>query len=155
MTDRGKPDDAKGLCSDKGARPGLTVLVIDDQEMILDIFEVGLTGAGYAVLKAASGSAGMKLFKENRVDAILCDLGMPHMDGWAVAKAIRHFCEENGVRKPPLIFVTAWAHEIDGDERIGTLGIDAVLGKPITMDALIQTLKHQIDKRGHESDEVV
>jgi CheY-like chemotaxis protein len=119
--------------------------------MILDVFEGGLATAGYAVLKAASGREGLRLFKENHVDMILCDLGMPRMDGWEVAEAIRDFCEELGLVKPPLILVTAWAEQIYGDERISKLEIDAVLGKPVSIDALLQTVAGEIAKRRRDS----
>jgi len=150
MSDRWKPVDARGFCSGTMAGHGVTILVIDDHDAVLDMLEEGLTASGYAVLKASSGKEGLRLFKENPVDAILCDLGMPHMDGWEVAAAITEACDRQGRGKPPLILVTAWAGQIDGDARISRLGIEAVLGKPVTMDALIRTVELEINKRRQE-----
>ncbi len=151
MCEHRKEVDARGFCSENGAGRRPTVLVIDDHDAVLDVLEGGLFAAGYAVLKASSGEDALGLFKENQVDVILCDLGMPHMDGWEVAGAVRDVCCKQGLDKPPMILVTAWADQIAGDERVGKLGIAAVLGKPVTMEVLVQTVEQEIDTRRRET----
>lgn len=51
----------------------LTILIIDDLEILVDALKEGLMAAGYNVLSALSGHEGLRLFKENHVDIVLCD----------------------------------------------------------------------------------
>jgi CheY-like chemotaxis protein len=131
-----------------------TVLVIDDHAGTLDVFHECLVGAGHTVLKAQSGREGLGLFEDNHVDIVLCDLGMPEMNGWEVGKAILEICTERGVDKPPFLLVTAWADQIAAHARIGKKGIDKVLGKPIAMLDLLQAVEDEISKRRREPSEV-
>ncbi len=147
MSDLWKPADAGLFRSGAMAGHGITVLVIDDHKELLDVLGEGLALYGYAVLTASSGQEGLRLFKENHVDMILCDLGMPHMDGWEVAKGICDTCNEEGLKKPCLILVTAWADQIEGDGRIGKLGIDAVVAKPVTLNTLLQIVEREIVRK--------
>ncbi len=56
-------------------------LVIDDDEMLLSLFEEALTSLGQFVKTASSGKAALRMLKEEDFDVITCDLGMPHMNG--------------------------------------------------------------------------
>lgn len=60
-----------------------TILVVDDEAVILDIAEDILTLYGYSVLRAESGEEALEIFKQNadHIDLILMDLGMPGMGG--------------------------------------------------------------------------
>jgi CheY-like chemotaxis protein len=122
----------------------LTVLLIDDLETVVEVFAAALTASGYRVITALSGRDGLKLFRENPVDVTLCDLGMPHMDGWEVAKAIRETCRERGLPKPPFLLVTAWASQLNGDREIAGSGVDAVVGKPVTFSELSQAIERAL-----------
>ncbi|MFH1113542.1 MAG: response regulator [Pseudomonadota bacterium] len=147
MTDLCKPVEAGLFRSEAMAGHGITVLVIDDHKELLDVLGQGLALYGYAVLTASSGQEGLRLFRENHVDMILCDLGMPHMDGWEVAKGICDTCNAQGLKKPRLILVTAWADQIKGDRRIRKLGIDAVVGKPVSLNTLLLMVEREIARK--------
>jgi CheY-like chemotaxis protein len=123
----------------------LTVLLIDDLAPVLEVFEAALTASGYKVLTALCGLEGLNLFRDNPVDIILCDLGMPRMNGWEVAKAIRNTCEKQKLPKPPFLLVTAWAYRIHGDREMAEAGVDAVLGKPVSLMELVQAMERALE----------
>ncbi len=147
MTDKGNITDL-GICSGDAPDEPITILLIDDLDSIVDVMAEVLEAGGYRVITALCGQDGLSLLRENPVDVILCDLCMPHMDGWDVAKAIRNASEEKGVPKPPFLLVTAWADQICGDKRLLESGVDAVIGKPVTFLELAQAIEMALQKPG-------
>lgn len=65
-----------------------TILIIDDDEFILEVLSEYLTRVGYRTLTAANGSAGLEVFRQEAVDIVLCDLGMPGIGGLGVLAAV-------------------------------------------------------------------
>ncbi len=113
--------------------PRMTILVIDDMEAVLDVLKAGLTRSGHVVVTASSGEQGLDIFKENPVDLVICDLGMPGTNGWEVGKRIRSICSERKVSKTPFILLTGWGGQKAEAEKIAESGVDAVVEKPINM----------------------
>jgi CheY-like chemotaxis protein len=66
-----------------------TILCIDDEALGLEIRKAVLERAGYQVLTAVDGPAGLSLFRGNAIDGVVLDYYMPEMDGGAVAEAMR------------------------------------------------------------------
>lgn len=66
-----------------------TILIIDDDPVILEVLSEYLTQEGYAALTAADGRTGLKLFADKKVDAVLCDLTMPGLGGLGVLAEIK------------------------------------------------------------------
>ncbi len=77
------PGNTVDATIDYSIEPDKTVLLIDDEEIILDVIESMLNKLEYNVLKAQSGYEGLQLFKENqfKIDLIISDLNMPMMNG--------------------------------------------------------------------------
>lgn len=69
--------------------PVPTILCIDDEALGLEIRKAVLERAGYQVLTAVDGLAGLSLFRGNAIDGVVLDYYMPEMDGGAVAEAMR------------------------------------------------------------------
>lgn len=69
---------------------GTTVLVVDDEPFILNIVGLMLENYGFAVLVAADGHEGLRLFEKHRQEIllVLCDLNLPGMDGWQIISAL-------------------------------------------------------------------
>lgn len=65
------------------------VLVVDDDQILRGALRVVLEGAGYEVLDAADGDAGLRLYREQGADLVLVDLFMPERDGLEVIRALR------------------------------------------------------------------
>ncbi len=120
-------------------RPGLSVLVIDDLEPLVNLLAEGLSQAGHTVLTALSGQEGLAVFDRHRVDVVICDLGMPGMNGWAVSRALTEICRVKSMRKPPVIILTGWSEQAD-QEKCSALGVDRIIKKPVTIACLLEEI---------------
>jgi CheY-like chemotaxis protein len=65
------------------------ILVIDDEEVLRKIVRVVLEVAGYEVLEAVNGAAGLRREREQGADLVLVDIFMPEMDGLEVIRRLR------------------------------------------------------------------
>ncbi len=66
-----------------------TVLCVDDDKVILTLFERLLTNNGYAVVTAESGDQALEVIQDTRPDLILLDIMMPGMDGYEVCSRLQ------------------------------------------------------------------
>jgi CheY-like chemotaxis protein len=136
----------KGLASDvehpeqSAIGFAMTVLVIDDMEPIVEMLAEVMTQMGHTVFTANSGADGVEIFKQNKIDVIICDLVMPGMDGWKVGQAIASICAERGEPKTRFILLTGWGGQTMEEELIRRSGVDALLEKPIDMKKLLNTM---------------
>ena len=103
-----------------------TVLVVDDDPVILKLLEVNFEMEGFSVVRASDGAEGLERAREIRPDIVILDVMMPRMTGYEVAKALR---EDDGTAHIPIIFVTARAQSSDV-ERGMELGVDDYVTKP-------------------------
>ncbi|HEY8731410.1 MAG TPA: response regulator [Candidatus Limnocylindria bacterium] len=102
------------------------ILIIEDEANNLDVARRIVQGAGHEALTAIDGQAGLELARRERPDAVLVDLLLPKLDGWAVTRAIR---EESWAKKTPIIAVSALAMQADR-ERARESGCDDFVTKP-------------------------
>jgi DNA-binding response OmpR family regulator len=110
------------------------VLVLEDDAELLQLMSKALAGAGHAVLSASNGDKGLRLFRAEPPDLVICDIVMPDRDGIELIPEMK--------RQRPDVKLIA----ISGRQMIGALdvlnlarrlGADATLAKPFTMDALL------------------
>ena len=66
------------------------VLCIDDDQLVLRIRELLITGAGYDVLTASSGESGLDLFRSNAVDLVVADYFLSDSKGSDIARQMKH-----------------------------------------------------------------
>lgn len=119
----------------------LAILVIDDLESVLAVLKDTLVHCNQEVLAATSGIEGLEIFARQPVDLVICDLGMPMMNGWEVGKSVKAMCRERGIGKPPFILLTGWGGQTLEAEKMVESGVDAVLEKPVDVSRLIETIK--------------
>ena len=72
----------------RSLRPRPLVLVVEDDPDVLQILRVNLEAAGLETMLAADGDTAFRRIEEERPDAILLDLMIPVMDGWAILAAL-------------------------------------------------------------------
>ncbi len=72
-----------------GGKPIATILVVDDDPLVLAALQDLLESEGYAVLTASSGRTGLKLYQEETPDLVITDILMPEMDGIETINEIR------------------------------------------------------------------
>jgi len=111
------------------SRRPLRILLIDDDEGVRQTLAALLQAADHTVLEAESGAVGLRRLREERVDLVLTDLGMPGMNGYEVARAVKADHPDL-----PVILVTGWGEQ--APETTSGL-VDRVLGKPLTLQALL------------------
>ncbi len=112
------------------------VLIVEDNADVRDGLRMLLETWGHAVEEAADGGEGLELARLDRPDVALVDVGLPVLDGYAVARAIRGDPQVAGI---VLVAVTGYGQPADM-ERARAAGFDAVLVKPIDPDALVRAL---------------
>ena len=106
------------------------ILLIDDDPSLQRLLGQYLEDAGFSVLHAITGQAGLKSLFDNRPDLILLDVMMPRMDGWETCRRIR---EVTGI---PIIFLTAKSDEPDRLQGF-RLGADDYVPKPFSFPELV------------------
>ncbi|UNC90829.1 hybrid sensor histidine kinase/response regulator [Candidatus Contubernalis alkaliaceticus] len=112
------------------------VLVIDDISDVAQILKNLLEHEGHQVMVANSGKEGIAKAKMFRPEVVICDIGLPDIDGYQVAKALRAVEEMKGTY---LISLSGYAREEDV-QRAKEAGFHRQLAKPVELDTLRQTL---------------
>ncbi len=115
--------------------PQPLVLTIDDDNMIRLMLKDILSYEGFDVLDAASGQAGLEIFREHSPALILLDVMMPDMDGYECARYIREEEAKLGRKRTPIVALTGNVQEGD-QERCLAMGMDAYLSKPFQIEML-------------------
>ena len=107
------------------------ILIVDDEADNLDVLREVLELEGQDVEASRSGPEALALFdRGERFDLVLCDVGMPEMSGWQVAREIQRLAPGT-----PVWMLTGWANEIgEGDPRREL--VRGVLAKPLDLDQL-------------------
>lgn len=115
-----------------------TILLIEDNEDIRNNISEILLLAGFDMLLAEDGKAGVGQAKKYLPDLIICDIMMPVLDGYGVLKLLQRNKE---LRKIPFIFMTAVE---DGEEEHST---EEFIKKPFDVTVLLQTIEHRLKNR--------
>lgn len=111
------------------------ILVIEDDNDIADLVKLVLeTTQDFTVMTVLDPESAYEKAKEYRPDAILLDLSMPKMDGWAVFKVIRSDASFSGV---PIAILTAKSQQFDQMVGLHVMNADAYITKPFGKQELI------------------
>jgi len=128
-----------------GQESGLRILVIDDNREGASLTATLLRELGHEVRTAHDGPTGLASARSSRPDVVLLDLGLPGMDGYQVAKAIRG---EPGFEDIQIIVVSGYGEE-QARRRSLEAGCDLHLVKPVDIEALLALLKRpDLGRRG-------
>lgn len=109
-----------------------TILVIDDDDMVLMTTQRALKLYGYHVMVARSGAEGLQLARRHRPDMFVLDVIMPGADGYQVARQIRG---DPLLQEVPILFLTAKVKDEDKIEGFRA-GADDYMTKPYNMEEL-------------------
>jgi DNA-binding response OmpR family regulator len=111
------------------------ILVVDDEPETVSLLGLTLSRAGYTVIKATSGRAGLDIAARERPDLIILDIMMPDLSGLDVLRALRQI-----YAVPPVIFFTAKSRVEDMVEGMEA-GAYKYLVKPTSREKLLETVK--------------
>lgn len=115
-----------------------TVLIVDDEPDILEVLQISFENAGYEVLTAVDGVQALEVVERSRPDAMLLDIGMPHVDGWEVLERIKS-SSSHDLAEVPVVMVTAWT-SLDDRLRGGIEGAVRYVGKPFDPDDVVSVV---------------
>jgi len=117
-----------------------TLLIIEDNEQDFYMMRFLLEKSGYRVLGAENGREGVEKASRHVPRAILLDIQLPGIDGYAVAAEIKKHGELKGV---PIIAVTSYA--MVGDrERILAAGATGYIEKPINPETFVEEIRKHL-----------
>jgi two-component system cell cycle sensor histidine kinase/response regulator CckA len=120
-----------------------TVLLVDDEEMILEVGQALLESLGYTVLVAKGGREALEIYKENRdiIDMIILDMIMPDMGGGETYDHLRAI-------NPEVRILLSSGYSIDGQAKeILERGCDGFIQKPFNMKELSGKIREILDKK--------
>ena len=116
----------------------LRVLVIEDNKDVADTLKLLLVEEGHEVLVAQNGTEGLDRAKEFKPDLLLCDIGLPGMDGYEVARSFRADADLKNVY---LVSLTGYARPKD-IQKAKEAGFHHHLAKPVSLEKIKATLQH-------------
>jgi CheY-like chemotaxis protein/anti-sigma regulatory factor (Ser/Thr protein kinase) len=112
----------------------LRVLLVDDDPLVLDSLRETLEGDGHVVVTTKDAREGVDVFlaaqTKDPFGVVITDLGMPHLDGHGVAKAVKEASP-----RTPVILLTGWGARLGSDVE-APAHVDRVLGKPARLREL-------------------
>jgi two-component system, sensor histidine kinase and response regulator len=120
-----------------------TILIVDDDQVILETVEDILRLAGYHTLIASNGVEGLERLYASAPDLILSDISMPNMDGYQFYEAVRANPTWTLI---PFIFLSARGQRTD-IRRGNRLGADAYLVKPFEPEDLLGAVESRIARQ--------
>ncbi|MHC4378726.1 MAG: response regulator transcription factor, partial [Planctomycetota bacterium] len=118
------------------------ILVIEDNEEVRENLEEILELSGYQVTTAEDGKVGVEKALTNPPDLILCDVMMPHLDGFGVLNILS---KKSATSNVPFIFLTAKTEKSDF-RRGMNLGADDYVTKPFYKDELLDVIETRLEK---------
>jgi PAS domain S-box-containing protein len=128
---------AAGSAATPDAPARRRVLIVEDNVDAAEMLATVLRLDGHEVRVAHDGVAGLAAVRANPPDVVLCDLGLPGMDGYEVARAVR---AEPVLASVYLVALSGYARPEDR-ERAHAAGFDAHLAKPLAQPALAALLR--------------
>jgi len=126
-------EDRKLISFTLGTDSLTTLLVIDDNEGLIELFRRYLTGEDYHLIGARDGAEGLHLADEHSPDVIVLDVMMPQQDGWEVLQRLHN---RRRTKDIPVLVCTV----IDDPELAFSLGAAEFLAKPVKQEELLAAL---------------
>lgn len=121
---------------------GKTVLIVEDNELNMKLFNDLLEAHGYQTVQTRNGMDALPLARKHRPALILMDIQLPEVSGLDVTKWLK---EDDALKDIPVIAVTAFAMKGD-EQRIREGGCEAYISKPIAVGAFLETIEQFINK---------
>jgi PAS domain S-box-containing protein len=108
------------------------ILLIEDNLDACETLQLALALEGHQVRVAHDGPNGLRMATEFQPEVVICDIGLPGMDGYAVARAVR---EQPGLQDALLVALSGYAQPEDL-QRAREVGFDRHLAKPTSLETL-------------------
>lgn len=117
-----------------------TVLIVEDNELNMKLFNDLLKAHGYEVVGTRDGRQAMELAREHKPALILMDIQLPEVSGLDVTRWLK---DDDELHSIPVVAVTAFAMKGD-EERIRQGGCEAYISKPISVQKFLETVRYYV-----------
>ncbi len=117
-----------------------SVLIVEDNELNMKLFEDLLEAHGYDTFQTNDGRLVMDMVKKNKPDLIIMDIQLPEISGLEVTAMLK---KEKDLKDIPVIAVTAFAMKGD-EEKIRQGGCEDYIAKPISVTEFISVVQKYI-----------
>jgi two-component system, cell cycle response regulator DivK len=117
-----------------------TVMIVEDNELNMKLFNDLLESRGYGTIQTRNGFEALDLARAHHPDLILMDIQLPEVSGLEVTKWLK---EDEALADIPVIAVTAFAMKGD-EERILQGGCEGYISKPISVSHFLETIERYI-----------
>lgn len=120
-----------------------SILIVDDDEVIIKTLRPMLLSHGYAVLTASSGEDGLQIANTQKPDLILLDVILPGIKGREVCQKLK---EDSQTQDIPVVFLTAKdsPEDIQAENEVGSSGH---ITKPVNIKVLVSTIQNVLDSQ--------
>lgn len=116
----------------------LKIAIVEDDPMISEIYQKKFSDQGYSVIIATTGEQILDMAKKQKIDVILLDLLIPHLDGFEVIKNIRNGNYDKNIK----IIVSSNMAEKEDQDRAMSLGANGfVIKARFTPSQLVEEIK--------------
>lgn len=117
-----------------------SVMIVEDNELNMKLFNDLLESRGYTVIQTRNGMEALDLARAHMPDLILMDIQLPEVSGLVVTKWLK---DDEQLAHIPVIAVTAFAMKGD-EERILQGGSNGYISKPISVSHFLETIANYI-----------
>ncbi len=114
-----------------------TVLIIEDDAVLLSVIEELLKFEGLNVIAAQNAQAGVQMALETQPNLILCDINLPYISGYTVFEALHN---DSRTSDTPFLFMTA-LHNFDEILQRTSIEREKIISKPFDVDAFLETVR--------------
>lgn len=130
----------KGAFEKQSGFMAKTVLIVEDSELNMRLFNDLLEAFGYRTVKTRDGRQALPLAREHKPDLILMDIQLPEISGLDLTERLK---KDPALKSIPVVAVTAFAMRGD-EQKILAAGCDAYLSKPISVTTFLETIRRFI-----------
>lgn len=123
-----------------GKRKTPLILVVDDRELIRELFKAYLSNAGFDTIEARNGREALDKLTQYSPDLVLLDIIMPEMDGYEVCLRIK---KDHRTALLPVIVVTG-LEDFDAKMKALAVGADDYINKPINEQELLMRVRNHL-----------
>ena len=122
---------------------GIKVVVVEDDPDVAEMVAIVLRRHGAEVVTASSGEGTLNILAEYPPDVLVCDIGLPDIDGYALLQRVREMERARGRRAVPSVALTGFATE-EERQRAASVGYQIHVSKPVEPDRLVKVIAEVI-----------